>query len=36
MENPWLLLVFGVVVPTVSYTVWGWIELLILPQAPLP
>ena len=36
MDNPWLLLVLGVVVPTVSYTVWGWIELWLLPAATLP
>ncbi len=36
MDNPWLLLVLGVVIPTVSYTVWGWIELLALPPATLP
>ena len=31
MDNMWLLLVLGVVVPTLSYTVWGWVELWILP-----
>lgn len=36
LENPWLLLVLGVVVPTLSYTVWGFIEFLTLPQAELP
>jgi hypothetical protein len=36
MDNPWLLLVLGVVVPTVSYTVWAWIELWLLPAATLP
>lgn len=36
MDNPWLLLVLGIVVPTVSYTVWGWIELWVLPAATLP
>ena len=36
LDNPWLLLVLGTVVPTVSYTVWGWIELLLLPSATLP
>ena len=36
MDNPWLLLVVGVVVPTVSYTLWAWFELLTLPQATLP
>lgn len=36
MDNPWLLLVLGVVLPLVSYTLWGWIELLQTPPAPLP
>ena len=36
MDNPWLLLVLGVVVPTLSYTVWGWIELWMPPPATLP
>jgi hypothetical protein len=36
MDNPWWLLVIGIVVPWVSYTAWGWIELANLPTAPLP
>ncbi len=36
MDNPWLLLVLGVVIPLLSYTLWGWIELATLPKAPLP
>ena len=36
MDNPWLLLVLGVVLPTLSYTIWGWIELWNLPKAVLP
>ncbi len=36
LDNPWLLLALGVVVPIVSYTAWGWIELLLVPQATLP
>jgi hypothetical protein len=36
MDNPWLLLVLGVVVPTLSYTVWGLIEMMSLPPAQLP
>ncbi len=36
MDNPWLLLALGVLVPTISYTVWGTIELLNLPKAILP
>ncbi len=27
MDNPWLLLFLGVVIPFVSYTLWGWIEI---------
>ena len=36
MDNPWLLLVLGVVIPTLSYTVWGWIEAWHVPAATLP
>lgn len=36
MDNPWLLLVLGVVVPVLSYTVWGWVELATVPPATLP
>ena len=36
LDNPWLLLTLGIVVPTVSYTIWGWIELWLLPPATLP
>ena len=36
MDNTWLLLLLGVVVPFLSYTVWGWIELLNVPPAALP
>lgn len=36
MDNPWLLLVLGLVIPFLSYTLWGWIELATLPKAPLP
>lgn len=35
-DNPWLLLLLGLVIPTLSYTVWGLIELMMLPQAKLP
>ena len=36
MDNPWLLLVLGVVIPTLSYTVWGWIDAFSVPPATLP
>lgn len=36
MDNPWLLLLLGVVVPFLSYTVWGWIEMSTMPVAALP
>lgn len=36
MDNPWLLLVLGVLIPILSYSVWGWIELLLVKPATLP
>jgi hypothetical protein len=36
LDNPWLLLVLGFVFPFLSYTVWGWIELLMTKPAELP
>jgi hypothetical protein len=36
MENPWLLLVLGVVLPFVSYTIWGWVDIVSMPRALLP
>lgn len=36
MENTWLLLVLGVVIPFISYSIWGWIEILLIKPAPLP
>lgn len=36
MDNPWALLALGVIVPTLSYTVWGWIELALMTEAGLP
>ena len=35
-DNVWLLLILGVLIPTVSYTLWGWVELLLVPAAKLP
>jgi hypothetical protein len=36
LDNPWLLLVLGLLVPIVSYTLWGWIELANIEPAALP
>ena len=36
MDNTWALLVIGVLVPMLSYTVWRWIELLLVKKATLP
>lgn len=36
MDNPWLLLALGVLIPLVSYTAWGWIELTLMEAAQLP
>lgn len=35
-DNPFLLLVVGILVMVVFYTLWGLREVLSLPQAPLP
>jgi hypothetical protein len=35
-DRPFLLLAFGLVVMFVFYTMWGLIEVMSLPQAPLP
>jgi hypothetical protein len=36
MDNPWLLLVLGVVIPFISYTLWGWLDLSSMAPATLP
>jgi hypothetical protein len=36
MDNTWLLLVLGVTIPLISYTLWGWIELGSIQPATLP
>lgn len=35
-DNPWLLLALGLLIPFISYTAWGWIELISIPVAKLP
>lgn len=35
-DNPWLLLVAGLIVMFVFYTFWGLYEIYSLPPAPLP
>jgi hypothetical protein len=35
-DSPFLLLVAGIVVMAVFYTLWGLWEILTLPRAPLP
>ena len=36
MDNPWLLLLLGLLIPILSYTVWGWVELSQVAPAQLP
>ena len=36
MDNPWLLLVLGFLIPFLSYTLWGWYVLESMPPAQLP
>lgn len=36
MDNTWLLLALGVLIPMLSYTLWGWIELAFVKPAQLP
>ncbi len=35
LDNPFLLLFLGVVIPTVLYILWGVMEILSLPNAPM-
>ena len=34
LDNPFLLLFLGVVVPTVLYVIWGVMEIVTIPIAP--
>lgn len=34
-DNIFLLLVLGVVVPTLIYTVWGLLEIMYIPRLPI-
>ncbi len=36
MENPFLLLVLGILIMLIFYTGWGLIEITSLTPAPLP
>ena len=36
MDNTWLLLALGILIPSLSYTLWGWIEILFVKPALLP
>lgn len=33
LDNTWLLLALGILIPFLSYTVWGWIELVLIKPA---
>ncbi len=33
LDNPFLLLFLGVVIPTVSYLIWGIMEIISIPIA---
>jgi hypothetical protein len=35
-DNPWLLLLLGVGLPFLSYTIWGWISMATIGDAKLP
>ena len=33
LDNPWILLFLGVVIPTVLYVLWGVMEIVSIPVA---
>jgi hypothetical protein len=35
LDNPFLLLFLGITIPTVLYILWGVMEILTLPNAPM-
>ncbi|MCC7548335.1 MAG: hypothetical protein IT532_11275 [Burkholderiales bacterium] len=35
LDNPFLLLFLGITVPTVFYILWGVMEIVTIPNAPL-
>jgi hypothetical protein len=34
LDNPFLLLVLGIAVPAILYTIWGVMEVISIPLAP--
>ncbi len=36
MDNIWLLLILGLAIPFLSYSIWGLIELLMVETGTLP
>ena len=34
LDNPFLLLFLGVLIPMIVYTLWGVIDILTVPMAP--
>lgn len=36
MDNIWLLLILGLLIPFLSYTLWGFIDLMRISEGLLP
>ncbi len=36
MDNPWMLLLLSTAILFLSYTIWGWVDLMSIPPATLP